>query len=220
MRIDVSKFLFVGAYSDKDAFLKKAQEVGFVEFIHPRGEKLTPVPVEAERYAQAIKCLRGYVPLEQEKRHDLQLAEEICHEVLQAKQLKESSLEQIDALQVEIHRIQPYGNFSQLTLRDIDAQTGRKVRFYCAKTSKAVDLKDESLILINSLDGIDYFVSIEHEPVAMPDLIEMQITQELQALYQQKKDLRQAVHDCDEKLKGLTRYSWMLHYAFYKKMGF
>ena len=218
MRVDVSKFIFVGAQSDRDVFLKKAQVAGCVEFIHPKGEKFARVPLEAERYAQAIKCLRGYTILPQEKKHNLELAEEICHEVLTAKQQKHEALEHIELIQHEILRIQPFGSFPLSLLEDIEASTGRRVRFYCAKTSKALDEKEPTLLFINSLDGIDYFITIEKEGLLLPDLIEEHITQELHTLLQEKQKLHEKVHNLDEHLKSLTKYSWVLHYAFYKKL--
>jgi len=220
MRINVSKYLFLGAYSNKEAFLKRAQEVGCVEFIHPKNKKLAQVPVEAERFALAIKCLREYTILEQEKKHNLQLAEEICHQVLELKQRKDANVQALDSLQHEISRIRPFGNFSQNLARDILIATGRTVRFYCAKTSKALHTHAPSLILINSTDGIDYFITVEVESLTRPDLIEMQITQELSSLYIRAEELKHIIHACDERLKSLTRYNWLLHYAFYKKIDY
>ena len=218
MRIDVSKFLFIGALSDKESFLQHAQEASHVEFIHPKKEKLVDVPKEAQRYAQAIKILRGYPLAKQEKHQNLLLAEEICHQAIELKQTRDSAEEKVRSLKQEIDRIKPFGFFSFSATDEVREETGRTVRYYCAKSTKEMMQQEPSLILIDALDGLDYFITIEKEPLVLPDLFEIQISQELRSLYEQRHENQKMIHICDEKIKALTCYNWLLHYAFYKKL--
>lgn len=218
MRVNVGKFLFIGAKVDKESFLAKAQQVGIVEFIHPSGERLNTFSKDAEKYAHAIKALRSYTQLEQKKKIDIDLAETLVNRILDLKHKKDSAAEEVRLLQQEIERIFPFGNFSFQAIHSLEHDTGRKMRFFYARSAKQAALTHKSLIPIASIEGTDYFVTFEKEEMPKADLVEVIIPTPLPEVQKRLKDNQKLIHNIDSDLKDLTQYSWLLHYCFYKKL--
>jgi len=214
MRIDVKKFLFIGPKGDKERFFMEAQKIGIVEFINPKSKRHPVLPKEAEEYARAIKILRGYVQVEQDTKRDLELASKIVKEVLVAKQTIDKANEEIRKLNQEIARTAPFGEFSLEEIARIEKETKRKIRFYVAKTNKHLEATNDSLIPIHSQDGLDYFMAITEEPIKAPDLIEEHLTESLSDLKKRCNDQQLLINTKEDELKALTRYNWLMHYAF------
>ncbi len=219
MQVDVKKILFVGPKADKEYFFSKAQAAGIVEFIHPDGKRQLALPIETQDYVQAIKVLRGYVQSQQVMKKDLDLAKEIAQEVLKAKEERHQAEEAIRKKSHELEYVAPFGNFSMDSLHDIEKETDRKVRFYYGKTSKHFETKEKALLTINSIEGTDYFIAITREPVQLKDLLEVHVTTSAPALKMHIGELEQLVAKKNEELKELTRYNWLLHYAFVHELN-
>jgi V/A-type H+/Na+-transporting ATPase subunit I len=219
MRVDVKRFLFVGPLADKEKFFLEAQKAGIVEFIHSKKTRHIPLTPLAEKFAAAIKVLRGQVLGEQEIRRDLKLANKVADQILEAKKIIVQAEEEKRNVLKEIARISPYGDFSLEQIATIEKETHLKIRFYCGKGYKHLENLSESLILINSEDGIDYFIAISHNPIKHQDLLEVQVTRSLAVLRHREQDLTNTITFREEEIKELTPYNWLLHYAFVQELN-
>src|SRR6185295_13507570 len=187
MRIDVKKYLFLGPQVDKELFFKEAQKAGIVEFINPEGKRKPTLSDSAHKFTHAIKIVRHYPLDNQEIRHDVALGIKVRNEVLEIKEKKDRAEEELQKIQQRIAMISPFGYFSFETIQELEKLTSRKLHFYCGKTSKHLIDVDEELILINSLDGIDYFIAFKgdhqkDERIFHRDLFEEHFPTSLEAL--------------------------------------
>lgn len=219
MRIDLKKFLFVGPTNEKERFFKEAQIAGIIEFIDPKKVKRTHISKEADEYLQAIKILRGHVQAAQETRKNLELAKIICRQVLQAKQTIDETEELLRKTLQEIARIAPFGDFSLSEIGHLEEEMSRKVRFYCAKSSKHFEKHSPELLLINAHDGLDYFIAITRDAITHPDLLEVPISETLSKLKEKEAAFLATIQEKQELLNNLTRYNWLMHYAFVDELN-
>lgn len=213
MRVDVKKYLFMGSKKDKEHFFQEAQKMGIVEFINPQGKRRVPLSKEAEKFQAAIKVLRSHVLGDQEIKKDIPLAQKIAQEILDAKTAIDKAEDEKIQVEQEIAKLLPFGDFSMKEIEAIAKESSRKIYFYCAKSSKQLENADEELILINSVDGIDYFISITDEPIKHPDLFLVHLTESLSELNQKLARLENTIATYDDRIKSLTKYNWLMHYA-------
>lgn len=219
MRIDVKKFLFMGAVKDKASFFQEAQAHGIIEFIDPSGQKLKYFPEIVDRIADAIKILRGMVHEEQDTRKSQTEAESIAERVIELKNHLGTLQEDKRVLVQEIERIAPFGDFSLEEIQRIETESKLTFRFFTAKTSKHMDDVFDSLILINQNEGLDYFIAIQNEPLIHPDLIELHFTLPLAQLVERLELLVSEIETSYEDLKSLTRYYTLLHQALLHRIN-
>jgi V/A-type H+-transporting ATPase subunit I len=219
MRVDVKKFLFIGARKDKEMFFSLAQQHGFIEFINPQGIRNTPLPKDAEKYLEAIKVLRSYVHTEQEVKKDILLAENTVNEILFEKKSRDHAEEKKQILLQEIERVAPFGNFIPEWVQSIEKESGFKVRFWYARSNKNASELSSELIFISSDEGTDYFITISKDPISIPDVIETHIPEPLGKLKKRLESLETTISICDDRLRKLTRYDRVLHWAFIQKLN-
>lgn len=219
MRVDLKKFLFVGPNKEKERFFKEAQKAGIIEFIDPRKVKRLQVSKEADEYLQAIKILRGHVQAPQEMKKNLELAKIVCSQILHAKQTIDETEELLRKALQELARISPFGDFSLNEVTELEKETNRKVRFYCAKSSKHFEKHSSELLLINSQDGLDYFIAITQDAITHSDLLEVPIGETLSVLKKKEANFLATIQEKQELLNGLTRYNWLMHYAFVDELN-
>lgn len=219
MLIRVHKYLFMGASKDKKQFFEAAQSEGIIEFISPEGPKKIIYPDDIDELISAIKILRGYVQVEQEQKKDLQRALNFAKEIVELKSQKVFSEEKHREIEQEIERIMPFGQFSLNAIKRLETDVGRKFRFFCAKTSKHLDSIDEGLILVNQKDGVDYYITIQNDPIVLADLVEQHFTDSLDELLKQKNLLVKQIQDFDDRLKEYTKYNLLLHTALLHRMN-
>ncbi|MBS0655003.1 MAG: V-type ATP synthase subunit I [Verrucomicrobia bacterium] len=213
MRIDVQKFLFMGAARDKKAFFEAAQLAGVIEFIDPKGAKRVSHSPEVQRFLDAIKVLRTQVHEEQDHKTDLDKATHFAGRILELKEAISSCEVEIKATKKEIERIAPFGEFSLEELLALQQEIHRKIRFFCAKSSKRLDEVDSNLILVNRKEGLDYFIAILNEPLIHHDLLELHFSESLPTLQQHLDEVSSKLEQSRDELKSLTRYYWLLHQA-------
>lgn len=220
MRVDLKKFLFIGSKGDQAAFFAAAQKAGIAEFINPTGARAPHLSTQAENYIEAIKTLRHYIlDKHQDKKKELSHARIICTEVLSLKKKKLEADAALQQTEQEIKRIKPFGDFSIEAIHALEKEMKKKIHFYIAKTSKNMDAQEKDLVLINSLDGIDYFIAIGDDVIQHRDLILEEITESLSTLQKRARELRHEIHTVEGQLKELTRYSWLLHYALTEELN-
>lgn len=204
MIIKVKKYLFVGAKKELDTFYKSAQEAGLIEFIPPKKRRVE-YPEKLFHLIKAIKLLKKepeHLPEQETSDPDA-----IAKEVLALTETIHEGEERTKTLRSEIDRIAPFGDFSLEDVRDLEITTSRGLHFYCMKSSKAaIATLPESLIPISTAYDMDYFVSLEKEPVALPNLIEMSIEQSLSELQNILAATHKEIALAHEKRKNLTPF--------------
>ena len=129
MRIDVHKFLFIGPANSRDAFLKRAQKAGLIEFtggLAQKSEGQVASAKEIEALVAALKILKGAPPLVDlsDAEHDLSGAE---HDLSSAEH-DLSSAEQGDTAPFDAEKGSKAGEIAgqvlqwQKEIKDLDAQ--------------------------------------------------------------------------------------------------
>lgn len=213
MRIDVRKYLFMGASKDKNPFFVAAQKSGLIEFINPTGQKKQTQIPEVERLIAAIKIIRSYVHQEQEEKRDLEKALEIADQIVNLATSKSAIEQKIKEYDQEIEHILPFGEFSLKEIHKLEEEIGKKVRFFCAKSAKHMADIEPALVLVNQKDGIDYFIAIQSEPITSSNLEELYFEASLSELKELRQKQLSLLEKGEEELKALTRFDWLLHQA-------
>lgn len=211
MRVDVKKFLFVGSEQNRKDFFVQAQKVGLIHFINPNQE-VKELPQEVQNTLAALKVLRSLPPVEQDETRHFELAESITHRILELHQ-KWLKLEESQRLTyLEIARVGPFGNFSHEDIRYIEQAGHRIIQFFVAKegTAEREDLSPQ-LVFLNRANGLDYFMSINQEPVQYEGFSEQRIEKTVAELEQHSVKLKNDIHDVDNQLKDLAKYNDFLH---------
>jgi len=170
MRIDVKKQLIWGPRSQRDRFFERAQELGVIEFI---GTEESDRNDEIQLLIDALHVLRTMVPVKQAHPQHFYSPNMLARQIIDYKNRLENLYEQKRTVQKEIARIQPFGEFSLSTLKQIGEESGRIMQFFFAKSGKVNDLPSD-VILINTAHQLDYFLSISKEkihPVGLTEII-------------------------------------------------
>ncbi len=136
MRIDVKKFLFLGLREDLNQFFKKAQYEGIIHFIDSNPDAFRHIPTEIDRVISAIKVVRSLPVMDQEEGVDFDRTDEIVDCILRLKDTIEHSQEQVRLLNLEVARIEAFGDFSPEDIAYIEQHGKRKIQFYVARSRK------------------------------------------------------------------------------------
>jgi len=220
MRIDLKKFLFGGPLSEKDAFFKKAQELGIIHFINVDLNLLKNLPQDVNNLSMAIKVLSKIPSLEQEEIEDDVVASNMPLKILQLKETEEKNAEQIRILKLEIERVRIYGSFSKEDIDYIEKTGKRKIQFFYAKQgfSQNLDLPD-GLLFVGTENNLDYFLAINNEAVSYERMVEMQIVDPFQVLVEKRNALIDATEHIENQLKKYAKYKKFLTSEIIKKLN-
>lgn len=215
MRFDVKKYIFIGNSEIKEKFFNSAQKAGIVQFIDTRLSKVKEDSTEIRKRMDVLKIIRHLPPLPQNKRDDYENGEDVINHILSVEQEIERKNEEIRALNLEIGRISPFGNFQLNDLDYIEKEGKRKIKFYCAKKDlyHPQDLP-ENMLKVASDHGLDYFVLIiplDKEPEVLERMIEMPITHSLEELKTEKKALKQTIKKLESERHSFQSLSHFLH---------
>ena len=208
MREEVKKYLFIGVKSERDAFFKKAQEQGFIEFIPASKPKKITFPKHLSYYLQSLKILKPHEtdapPIETGDAS--KAAKRIIHLNQQIDKLKE----QARVIDNEIDRVYIYGDFSLEDIEYIQTIGTRVIQFFAIKQKKrqSVDMPEE-LIFIGSEYDMDYFISISKEPKNYPNMIELHITKPLSTLQKELAETKKQIKAVQDELRGFA--PWKTH---------
>jgi V/A-type H+/Na+-transporting ATPase subunit I len=213
MRCDVKKFIFVGLTDDKEAFFKRAQELGVIHFIHANSSrKIIAESDEIAKLGQAIKILRGLPVIDQEEIEEQRDAREIAEKVIHLDHSLEALLEKRRTLNLEMARIQIFGNFSPEDVAYIEQQGNYKIKFYCGKKHDDEELP-EDFIYVGSNHDLDYFVAISKKIMHYPGMMEIVIENSAGQIGQLLKSLEKETHETEHVLKEHAAYNSFLHQA-------
>ncbi len=206
MIVDVKKYLFMGAKEELADFFIRAQDEGCIEFISPKAQRTTHYPKEVQRIIDAIKILRKQ-PIKSPYKGggDLHYAEEIAGQVLDLKAALEKQEEEKRLLEAEIARVAPFGNFSMRDISFIEEYSGRKIQFFCVKTSKRESAAAlDELIYVGTEYDLDYFIAINKTPRSYPGMIEMHFEHPVGELKSHLHFIEETLQQIHAELKGFA----------------
>lgn len=220
MRVDVKKFLFLGLNEEKDHFFSEAQKLGIIHFIDTSAQQGKKSTNGAQLFVQAIKVLLRQPPVEQEEMDSFAHARPIAEEIVKLDHELEHTEEEIRVIQLDISRVQVFGDFSLDDINFIKNHAHRILQFFCAKKGfreKAEELPD--VIYIDSDSSLDYFVSITREPMRYEGMIEMKIDCPLGELKNKLHAANQKRHAIEAKLRTYSRYNHYMHQAMIAELN-
>lgn len=220
MRYDVKKFLFVGLENEKDIFFKRAQEAGIIHFIGTKSVTPLGLPDEVQNIGKAIKILRGLPVAEQEEIEDFGITTHLGKKIIDVRDALYALQEEERILNLEISRVEIFGDFSIEDIASIETEGNRKIQFYCAKlgTAEHPDLPNE-LIHVGSDHGLDYFCAINKQSKQYPKMIEMIIDRPLGQLKKRLAEVQTDIQRKDQLLKSFAKYNQFLHHAFVRQLN-
>jgi V/A-type H+/Na+-transporting ATPase subunit I len=220
MRVDVEKFLILGAQEERRAFFEEAQKEGIIHFIDPNPKGAKDIPPEIQNLLAAIKVLRGLPPMEQDETREYVLADGLVNKILHLHQELVRLGEQERVLYLDIARVQAFGDFSHEDIAYIEQTGQRVIQFFVAKAG-ATDGENlpEGLIFLTNEHGLDYFMAINKESVQYEGLSEMRIDATFRELRGQLASVKKQAHDIDHRLKNYSKYNHFLHRALTFKLN-
>lgn len=221
MRKDVLKFLFIGNQDEKEQFFKKAQEAGIVHFIDTAGAGIAKdVPEDVQHITAAIKVLRGLPTVEQEENYAPLDADAIASEILRLHHDHQKLLEDLRVLNLDISRIEIFGDFAKDDLIYVEKEGKRVIQFFYSKPDLFKDQPEpEELLYVGTDHNLDYYVAINPAPVAYDKMIEIKIEQPLGVLKHRYKEAEKKNREIERHLHEYAKYNNFLHAALLKKLN-
>lgn len=220
MRYDVKKFLFVGVEEDRDAFFKRAQDAGIINFIDTKPVQTKDVSQDVKTLVKAIAILRGLPVVEQEETSEYGIALGLAQKIIGFKTTLDKLHEEDRITKLEMSRVEAFGDFSLEDIAFIENHGNRKVQFYCAKQGSAEKIEiPENVIYVTSDHGLDYFVAVNKEPTQYPKMIEMEITRPWGELTRRDQEIQKEISSLEQRLKSYAKYNRFLHHAFIHELN-
>ncbi len=215
MIYDVKKFLFVGVEKERDLFFRRAQELGIIHFITPKGFAPAVLSENMAVIAQAIKVLRGLPVMEQEETEEYEIASGLAHKIVTLKKELESLQEEQRITHLDMRRVEIFGDFSLGEIAQLEKEAHRKIQYYCSKRGLAETLAlPDEVLFVGSDHDLDYFIGINKAPQQYPKLLEMIIEKPFGALKKRYQEIEREIAATDVRLKGYAKYSRLLHHAY------
>lgn len=163
MRIDVSKYLFIGC--NKSAFFLACRDLGIVEFISEHS--FTPSE-KGKKFAEGLKILNQ---LHAEYAKDLQetvvadqslTADQVVEEVFALHKDILAYAEQIKVLNQEIVRVKPLGQFSSNEVKELTLKTDMPIRFFYRKhiNGQPLEVAISNMFYLSTAYHFDYYVVV------------------------------------------------------------
>lgn len=220
MRVDLEKFLIVGAEESRRTFFEEAQKVGLIHFIDPNPSGTKELPQEIQQNVEAIKILRGLPPMEQDETREYALAEGFVHKILHLNHELHKLAEAERVTNLEMIRVEAFGDFSHDDITYIEKEGHRYIQFFAAKegTAQREDLPEE-MIYVNSEHGLDYFIAINKEPTQYEGFSEMRIDKTVTELKKHLVAIKSEMHEIEHRLKDYAKYNDFLHHALLFKFN-
>ena len=137
---------------------------------------------------------------------------QVSERIIELKEDLEKLGEEKRVLDTEIVRVAPFGDFSMDDIAYIERETGRKIQFFCMKTSKShkTSFPDE-IIYVSTEYDLDYFITLSDEPITIPGMIEMRIDAPLGELERRLDFVEDSIHRFETELKDYAGYIDFLH---------
>ncbi len=212
MRVDVKKFLFFGPQVKKQEFLKKAQEIGAIEFIDHSGQKFDIVPEPVKIMNQALKVLKSQPQRPQSTFENIQEALNIASEITSRDEKTNQLREELSFIQQELARVAPFGNFSRSDIEFIQREGQREVQFFFAKDMTKVPERPEILYIGKDHD-LHYYIGINQQKQRYENMVEMVINQSYGELIKRRKKVTTELHQHENRLKELGAFKTLIKQA-------
>ncbi|MDF2549626.1 MAG: ntpI, partial [Chlamydiales bacterium] len=217
MRIDVFKLVFIGLEKDQRSFFQRAQEAGLIEFIRKDRSRHSDVPEPILKLNHALKILGSLPPTEQEESLPSYSTEHLVNQVLHFQEERESALEEIKLLHLEMDRVEIFGSFQLEDIAFIENHSNYRVRFFQAKEDDAID-EDPALILIGRDAFLRYYISIDQDFQPKAPLIEMQVDRPWNALQSALEGAKLRLAKAERELHSLEKWKKFLSHALLAKL--
>ncbi|MBJ7449889.1 MAG: V-type ATP synthase subunit I [Parachlamydiales bacterium] len=213
MRKDLKKYLIVGSEQDKVAFFTEVQKWGVVEFINAHDTYVKDVPVAVHQAMQAIKILRGVVPVKQTELSDDAQLETIAKDIIKVHKEIENLQEEKRLLFQEINRVGVFGSFSKDQIAQLEKETSSVFQFYHSKPHSVENPDEmENVVFIGYENGLNYFLAVNKKPTSYPGLTEMTIDRPVNVLKDRSNQVSALLHTNEKKLKDLNQYNVAAHH--------
>lgn len=215
MRVDLKKYLFVGAEGDRTLFFRHAQKLGTIQFLDPKKNKssVDQLP-EVQELTKAIKILRGLPAIPQDLSQNYGNALALAQTIIAQNESLLHLHEQKRMMELEMARVAIFGNFSTEELQQVERQSNRKFQFFFAKHGHHDhDQLPPELIYVGSDHDLDYFVSISSKPEQYPKMVEMHIPRPIGLLKEEYKSLSNKIAEIEENVKTDAKYNTFLHHS-------
>lgn len=221
MIVGMKKFLLIGTQDDVDEFFARAQHEGFLEFISIHGKKTVELPATIHQLVSALKIIRKLPVLPPyTKGGDLEYAKKIAQRILILKGDIEKLAEEKRLLNAEIARVQPFGDFSMDDIHYIERESGKKIQFFCRKTSKRDEGNiPEDMIYVGTDYDLDYFIAINPAPVFYTGMIEMRIDRSVGELRDHLAMIQETFEKAEDELKQYAGHIRFLHEALIEELN-
>lgn len=220
MRVDLKKYLFIGPKEEKSHFFRKAQEAGIVHFIDPKASSLKELPEDIHRLMDAIKIVRHLPPTEQEENFNLYSVDKLVEQIIEKHQKDEKLQEDLRVLKLEISRVAIFGDFSKEEIEYLEREGKCRFQFFCGKPRIFENQPmPDRLFFVGYENGLDYYFSINSEPVVYDKLVEMKIEKPVGVLQEllHKKNHEQS--QIEHELKTYAKFNDFFHHALIEKLN-
>jgi V/A-type H+/Na+-transporting ATPase subunit I len=209
MIVDVVKYFILGTRKSLNLFFEKSQDVGFLEFISVSNKKPKETSAIVQSLLFSIKLL-GKQPKKNRcgvKSSGSLSPMEIANRALEIQENLTKLYEEKKTLGIEIARISPFGDFSIEDIRFIEKKGGRRVQFFCMKTTKTHEIGfSENVIYISVEQDLDYFIAISNDFISPPNMIEIKIDISLSDLQARLDFVVNSIHLLESELKEMSHY--------------
>ncbi len=207
MRVDVKKYLFVGAQTHRNAFFEQAQEAGVVEFIDAKARPYAELPEEVQTFAGALKIIRRITPVEQEEIPGILQALPLAKRVVTLYNTLEILQEERRIVEQDLHRIAIYGDFSVETIAYIQNEGHRVIQFFATNKADVIEAPSRpEVIYVGSGSGLAYYVAINRERTSYEGMFELIIDRPAGALQRRLHQVELEVQHIEKELKGLAAH--------------
>ena len=201
MRVNLERFLFVGAASSKEDFLQEAQKAGIIQFIEDT--KTESLSTWTQEVLSAIKLLKGFPPQEILTDVDPRREESIVNEIHTVFDLYQRSEAALEALEVERREMAPYGHFDPAQFRRIEEKGGLHLQLFALK--KGVHPPVE-FVLVNSGEELDHYVRVGKGTYHLPNAIEIQMNRSISEVEKDAAIAKKHHTEAFKRLEELTSY--------------
>ncbi len=223
MRIDVQKFLFIGAESSFDAFLKSMQQAGKVQFATK--QKMIQDLIGARIYDifRALKILAHHEEADffftQEPHREITIRNPFSFslEIIHMNEELEAIEIQLKILESQSILSQLFGNIPWDCIHYLQSHSQLHVRFFEGATNRQFDTALLELIPIQENSEKSSFISFLPIQERLPPGLREVHRDELQAIYEKKKALTDKKSSLTEKLKAQSLHKKSLQEALYQE---
>ncbi len=200
MRVDVEKFLFVGPASQKDEFILACQKQGSIQFF---GAKTSLSDLLAKDFFDVTQAIKILIPYDVEQTPHVSIVDPLSFSrMVIADKLK---LEELHLTRREVReklqKVTPFGKIPLEMIRELESKTSLRFRLWTAHVATRGTEVCPHLIETATVSTRQYFLSLTKEPIDLPGLEEIPLTEETVNLSQTMQELTKKIENIEDYLK-------------------